>query len=126
MESSPIVYIDRRYDDPWEAEQPWLRSQREPDEAEWFASTGGTGEVDEEAEFATVEEAIAWGRERADVLLVRLGGDIEACYSAGSRSATRFVDGSGWPFPAWPPVDWPDYRGPPEPDWPRFEASDED
>jgi hypothetical protein len=126
MEPSPIVYIDRRYDDPWETEQPWLRRRREPGEAEWSASTGGTAEFDEEAEFATVDEAIAWGQERADVVLVRLGGDFEACYSAGARAATWFVDGSGWPFPPWPPAEWPDYNGPPEPGWPPFEAPEDD
>jgi hypothetical protein len=125
MESSPIVYIDRSYDDPWETEQPWLRRRREPVEGEWSTSMGGTAEVDEEAEFATVDEAIAWGRERADVVLVRLGSDVEACYSAGARTATWFVDGSGWPFPPWPPAGWPDYHGPPEPGWPSFEAPED-
>jgi hypothetical protein len=79
--------------------QPWLRRRREPNEREWSATTGGTAALDEDAEFDSVEDAIRWGRERADVVLVRLGGDIEACYSAGSRPATGYVDGSGWPFP---------------------------
>jgi hypothetical protein len=117
---NPIVYIDRRYDDPFDEEPPWLRRRREPNEREWSATTGGTAAFDEDAEFEAVEDAIRWARERAEVVLVRLGGDIEACYSAGSRPATEHVDGSGWPFPPWPPSTWPDYKGPPEPNWPEY------
>jgi hypothetical protein len=76
--------------------------------------------VDDEAEFDTVEEAIVWGRQRAEVVLVRLGGEIEACYSAGRRQAHDKTDGTGWPFPVWPPSTWPNYSGPPEPGWPEF------
>jgi hypothetical protein len=121
MDEQAVVYIDRRYDDPWDdTPQPWSRRRREPGERPWTASTGGTAEFDEEAEFDSVEEAIAWGRQRAEVVLVRLGGDIEACYSAGRRQAHCNTDGTGWPFPVWPPSDWPDYTGPPEPGWPEF------
>lgn len=119
----PTVFIDRRYDDPWLAPQPWSRLTRDPGEPEWTASTGGTVELDEQGGFATVEEAVAWGRARAELVLVRLGGDVEAVYSAGSRPATWSFDG-GWPFPPWPPATWPDYRGPPEPGWP--EAPDDE
>jgi hypothetical protein len=101
-------------------EQPWRRQRRLPDEREWYATTGGTAEVDAEAEFDSVEDAIAWGRKRAEIVLVRLGGDVEAHYSAGSRAATWLVDGSGWPFPHWPPSSWPNYAGPPEPGWPEY------
>jgi hypothetical protein len=115
-----VVYISRRYEDSWDEEQPWPRERRLPDELEWHATTGGTAEVDAEAEFDSVDEAITWGRERAQIVLVKLGGDVEAIYSAGSRPATWNVDGSGWPFPPWPPSSWPDYAGPPEPGWPEY------
>ena len=74
-----------------------------------------------EREFETVDTALTWARERAPVVLVRLGGDIEAVYSAGEIRATENTDGSGWPFPPWPPASWPRCDGPPEPDWPRYE-----
>ena len=120
MPESPTVYIDRRYDDPLDEQQPWLRRRREPNEREWSATTGGTAAFDEDAEFDEVEDAIRWGRERAEVVLVRLGSVIEAHYSAGSRPATDYVDGSGWPFAPWPPSTWPEYKGPPEPNWPEY------
>jgi hypothetical protein len=115
-----VVYISRRYEDSWDEEQPWLRERRLPDELEWYATTGGTAEVDAQAEFDSVDDAITWGRERARSVLVKLGGDVEAIYSAGIRAATWNVDGSGWPFPPWPPSSWPDYAGPPEPGWPAY------
>ncbi len=87
---------------------------------------GGTTSVDEEAEFESADEAIAWGRERAGLVLVRLGYSAEAMYSAGERHAAWFIDGSGWRFPLWPPASWPDYTGPPEPGWPEFEAPEGD
>ena len=120
MAEDPVVYISRRYEDSWDEEQPWRRQRRLPDEREWHATTGGTAGVDAEAEFDAVEDAIAWGRERAEIVLVRLGGDVEAIYSAGFREATMETDGSGWPFPPWPPSSWPDYAGPPEPGWPEY------
>lgn len=115
-----MIYIDRYYDDAWDAQQPWPRRRREPGGPRWTATTGGTAELDADGQFDAVDDAIAWGRERAEVLLVRLGGSVEACYSAGRRHATRFTDGTGWQFPAWPPATWPDYDGPPEPGWPEF------
>jgi len=114
------VYINRRYSDSWQAEQPWPRERRAPNEREWHATTGGTEDPDEESEFDSVDDAIHCGRKRADVVLVRLGGDFEAHYSAGSRVATLNTDGTGWPFPIWPPSSWPEYVGPPEPGWPEL------
>ena len=114
-----VVYIVRWYDDPWEDPQPWPRPRRIPEDPEWTATTGGTGDVDEESGFDSVDEAIAWGRERAEVVLVSLGSDVEAIYSAGTRHATENTDGSGWKFPLWPPASWPSYSGPPEPGWPE-------
>jgi hypothetical protein len=114
------VYISRRYSDSWDEEQPWLRERMWPSECEWHATTGGTEELDEDAEFDAVDDAIRWGRERAEVVVVRLGSVIESHYSAGFRPATHYVDGSGWPYPPWPPSTWPDYQGPPEPNWPEW------
>src|SRR6476646_6697693 len=78
-----VVYISRRYEDSWDEEQPWLHERRLPDELEWYATTGGTAGVDAQAEFDSVDDAITWGRERARIVLVKLGGDVEAIYSAG-------------------------------------------
>jgi hypothetical protein len=118
MTEEPVVYIDRLYDDPFDRPQPWRRRRRDASEHhEWTTTTGGTAGLDEESGFDTVDEAIAWGRERAEVILVRLGSDLEAIYSAGRRHATENTDGSGWQFPPWPPATWPDYSGPSEPGW---------
>jgi hypothetical protein len=118
MSEEPVVYIDRLYDDPFDRPQPWRRRRRDAsDHHEWTAATGGTAGLDEESGFDAVDEAIAWGRERAEVILVRLGSDLEAIYSAGRRHATENTDGSGWQFPPWPPASWPAYSGPPEPGW---------
>ena len=125
MKEDQIVYISRVYDDGWDAPQPWPRRRRDVGESEWTATTGGTGDIDEEADFDTVGEAIAWARERSDIILVRLASDPEGTYSAGTRAATWFIDGTGWPFPPWPPATWPDYSGPPEPGWPEFDAPDD-
>jgi hypothetical protein len=51
-----------------------------------------------------VDEAITWGRLRADRVLVRLGVDEGSIYSAGDVPLTRFADGSGAPYPEWPPL----------------------
>jgi hypothetical protein len=120
MAETPVVYITKRYEDSWNEEQPWLRERREPNTSEWYATTGGTAETEAEAEFESVGDAIAWGRKRAEIVLVKLGSDVEAHYSAGSRAATWFLDGRGWPFPPWPPSSWPEYGGPPESGWPEF------
>ena len=120
MKSRAIVYIDRLYDDDWDIPQPWRRRRRwVDDEPTWTAGCDYVGHT-EEGGFESVEEAIAWGVERAEVVLVRLGTSIDAMYSAGSRHATERVDGTGWPFPPWPPASWPNYTGPPEPGWPEY------
>jgi hypothetical protein len=120
MKPEPTVYIDRLYDDDLDGPQPWPRLRRWPDDPveEWVAYCE-YGDRSEEACFDRVEEAIAWGRARAEVVFVRLGATNDAAYSAGSRPATTFSDGSGWRFPQWPPASWPDYAGPPEPGWPE-------
>lgn len=48
--------------------------------------------------WANVELAIVWGRERADVVLVRLGVP-GTYYSAGDRQPQQ-----GEPLPEWPPA----------------------
>jgi hypothetical protein len=57
----------------------------------------------ETAYFGTIEESIAWGRERSRVVLIRLGSSAnETYFSAGD--APVFHD-DGTPIPAWPPVE---------------------
>lgn len=51
-----------------------------------------------------VEEAIAWGRERAPRVLVRVGNDESSIYSAGELPLTRGADGSVPAYPEWPPA----------------------
>jgi hypothetical protein len=48
----------------------------------------------------SVDEAIAWGRAQADVVLVRLGDD-DFHYSAGTRQPPP-VEGDDEDFPVWP------------------------
>jgi hypothetical protein len=95
MDDVPTVFITHLYDDGLDDPQPWSRPRRSADERPWTATAGGTTLVSEEASFDSVEEAIVWGRERAKLVLVRLGSSVEASYSAGSRHATSMLDGSG-------------------------------
>jgi hypothetical protein len=65
--------------------------------ASWEVEDAG-GET---AYFRTVEDAIAWGRERSRVVLVRLGsGADETYFSAGDAPGFRT---EGTPMPVWPP-----------------------
>jgi hypothetical protein len=48
-----------------------------------------------------VEEAIAWGRERSDRVVVRLGQTDDTVYSAGSERLTDHTDNL---VPLWPPA----------------------
>ena len=64
------------------------------------------------AEFESVDEAIAWARQRARFVLVRLGTTEDTYYSAGETTATTRVNGTGTPYLKWPPDHWPDYQGP--------------
>jgi hypothetical protein len=48
--------------------------------------------------WADVQEAIAWGRSRAPLVVVRLGNTADTLYSAGAVQAT---DNDG-PLPRWP------------------------
>jgi hypothetical protein len=59
--------------------------------------------------FEDVEAALAWARERAPLVLVRLGPTDDDCYSAGERLATRELGEFGGtdltPYPEWPPAE---------------------
>ena len=121
----PIVYIDRRYLEAEGTGKRWPRLSRRIDEPEWEAWCDKGGGGLEGPKFRSVDEAIAWGREHADVVLVRLGTEIDAAYSAGSVHAAERADRTGWAFPPWPPSSWPDYNGPPEEGWPEYFASDD-
>jgi len=50
-----------------------------------------------------VDEAIAWGRQRATHILVRLGSDDTSVYSAGEVRLSRYAEGTGDTYPEWPP-----------------------
>jgi len=51
-----------------------------------------------------IEDAISWGRARAPRVLVRLGATEDTIYSAGEIRLTQMSDGSGEPYPVWPPA----------------------
>jgi hypothetical protein len=55
-------------------------------------------------EIKGAEAAIAWGRERCDRVLIRLAHTPESHFSAGRVRLTANTDGSGEPFPVWPPA----------------------
>ena len=99
----PIVYID-------DLEGTWKRA-RAPSQARFQAACEtGVAADNEEAEFEDVDEAISWGRERAEIVLVRLGPTEDEMYSAGSRQATLELREFGGtdltPFAPWPPPGW--------------------
>jgi hypothetical protein len=58
----------------------------------------------------SAESAIAWGRERADFVLIRLGHGAGTYFSAGVRDPP--VDDESpepqWPAPRWPPAAEPE------------------
>jgi hypothetical protein len=96
-----IVFVDKR--PPLEH---WARSAAELDYSSYWEIPGPEPGIDG-PDTDDIEEAIRWGREKADFVLVRLGPDEESYYSAGERQVTRFVDGSGKVYPQWPPAGWP-------------------
>jgi hypothetical protein len=109
-----FVFIDRFSDDDLEADvpPPWPRFNRWPsDPPGWSAmyESGGSAEC---AAFDDVADAIAWGRERCDLVIVRLGTVPETWYSAGAVRAHERSDSTGNPFLEWPPDRWPNYEGP--------------
>jgi hypothetical protein len=63
-----------------------------------------------DAEIRGAEAAIAWGRERAKVVLIRLGSDENTYFSAGDEPRPD--------IPPWPPSVPPDgWWTPPSDDW---------
>jgi len=109
----PVVLIDRFYDDDLDLDdQPWPRLRRWPGDPQAWLAIYEDADSHEEVEFDTVDEAIAWARDRARIVLVRLGTTDETCYSAGTTRARESLDGVGPPLPEWPPDNWPDYLGP--------------
>jgi hypothetical protein len=67
----------------------------DPDVPEMLANAG---------EILGAEEAIRWGRERCDRVLIRLAHTLESYYSAGDVPLTENMDGTGRGLPLWPPV----------------------
>jgi hypothetical protein len=127
VERQPVVYIDRYYNDPIEGEQRWPRRRQWLNPGvTWEAGCEHGDRYEEGGRFETVEDAIAWGRARSEVVLVRLGSVIDAMYSAGTKHAAERVDGTGWKFPPWPPATWPEYDGPPETGWPEHECNEDE
>jgi hypothetical protein len=113
VSAEPIVYIDRIYQDPDEGPQPWPRRRAwaNPGE-EWQGGCDHGDHFEEGPGWDDVDAAVMWGRARARIVLVRLGTGDDTMYSAGAVRATEYVDGSGVPYPEWPPSRWPDYSGP--------------
>jgi hypothetical protein len=54
--------------------------------------------------FDSAEAAIRWGRERAPIVIIRLGGSHDTFFSAGDVHAENE---DGTPFPLWPPHEPP-------------------
>jgi hypothetical protein len=106
--SWPTVFIDRYYEDDFDTDPPWPRRRRWPDDAAEWQAYCEYGSHAEEAWFDDVDHAIAWGRERAQRIFVRLGADNTSVYVAAGELVT--VDDK--PLPSWPPDKWPRYEGP--------------
>ena len=83
--------------------EPPVRAFWEPDDPEDPTNEG------EWRDFEDPEAAIAWGRNRAPIVLVRIGSSEDDVYSAGDRVATRELPEYGGtdlrPYPPWPPSD---------------------
>jgi len=63
------------------------------------------GELLENSQVVGADAAIAWGRERSDRVLIRLSHETESHFSAGVVDLTERTDGTGRPYPRWPPTD---------------------
>jgi hypothetical protein len=101
MEKRGAVYISWHPDAerwPRSPDEPLFQGHWEPGHRRQPDFINGPGWED-------VEEAIAWGRERAPVVLVYLGSHEERIYSAGERYV-------GPPHPRWPPAVWPEPQDP--------------
>jgi hypothetical protein len=90
-------------------------------EASWQDESHPDG-VLEIAEFEGAEAAVAWARERSDVVWIRLGNTGDTYFSAGEEHPEE--PGSP-PFPRWPPSVPPPggwWRSPPKPTFEEVEA----
>ena len=104
MERRGVVYIapTAQYLPPGQLVDP-VRSSfhvhwEDPDVPEMLANAG---------EIVGAEEAIRWGRERSDRVLIRLAHTLESYYSAGDAPLAENTDGTGRGFPVWPPTEPP-------------------
>ena len=99
--NDPIVFIDRAY------------GVQQDQSAEWEALLFHAAVVTpiEEAHFADIDAALAWARKRGNSIFVRLGPREDTHYSAGRIHLHERNDGTGAPYPEWPPDNWPDYKG---------------
>jgi hypothetical protein len=104
MERRGVVYIapTAHYVPPGRLVDPERSSfhvhWEDPDLPETLANAG---------EIVGATEAIRWGRERCDSVLIRLAHTLESYYSAGEVPLTENVDGTGRQFPIWPPAQRP-------------------
>jgi hypothetical protein len=91
-----VVYISSMDDSPWERPSVaplgrWV-GHVEPYDDDHYEEGRPDGEW-----WDSVDDAIAWGRERAPIVLVRIGNTH---YSAGALHAEDDEDN---PLPLWPP-----------------------
>ena len=103
-----IVYVTKEH-----PRGDWRRDPLDGDyRTHWELDEGGfvTGPSSDD-----IEEAIAWARKRARLVLVRLGSTDDNYYSAGERTVTRELPELGGtdltPYPDWPPPGWPGRHG---------------
>jgi hypothetical protein len=76
----------------------WPRAPGEPEySAHWEADEPRPHIVEEGPGWDNVDDAIAWGRERAPIVVVILAAS-DRTYSAGEQRLPS--------LPEWPPADW--------------------
>jgi hypothetical protein len=81
----------------------------DPETSTFWASWQNDERALEDVDIVGAENAIAWGRERADVVMIRLGHRGDTYFSAGAVYDPD--DSDEPPHPAWPPL------GPPPGGW---------
>lgn len=69
----------------------------------WTREPDGPEVTEEGSGWCELDEALRWARSRSDRVLLQLGEDDGGLYSAGATRLTEFADGSGRPYPEWPP-----------------------
>ena len=87
-----VVFVGEHIDD-----EPFMWSGRW--HAHWESEDGR--DSSQGPEEVSAEEAIAWGREQADVVLIR-PGDSDTLYSAGARSPEPQAGDRQSELPCWP------------------------